>query len=191
MDSLDLTFNNGVATYTALLSSTGGTTVPSTETYSVSNGYFVSSRTSTYMGALNGSKNALIGTMDISGSGVSGHGIRIGVKRGSNYTLADLAGDWRMFGLNITGTCSYQGWERAILVIDSSGNITVGSGLLSDGTVPSFAHASLGTASIASDGTVTTSDNVSFHGVLSTDKTMLVVTVTDSRGGYGLMICVK
>lgn len=96
-----------------------------------------------------------------------------------------------MFGLNITGAGSYQGWMRAILVIDSSGNITVGSGTMSDGTAAPFAHTSLGTASITSDGTVTASYGTGFHGILSADKTMLVITVTDSRGGYGLMVCVK
>lgn len=66
----DFTFNTaGVATYTALLTSTGAATLPSDETYSVSSGFFVSNTLPSYQGALNSGKNILVGTGNISPPG--------------------------------------------------------------------------------------------------------------------------
>lgn len=153
---------------------------------------------SSFRGALNPGGDIIVGVSELSNyGGLTGHALRVAVRKVmySYWTLADLAGTWRTYTLGLGfggGPTSRYGWNRSIITIDSSGNMTAGPGILSDGTAPVDAPGTaLGVASINNAGVVTFSTNTTFYGAISADKTIMVGTMTSDSGGYSLTIWVR
>lgn len=149
-----------------------------------------------FRGALNPGKSIMMGVSELSNyGGLTGHALRMAVRKTTNCSLADLAGSWRIYtlGLGDGGSTSLPGWTRAIMTIDNSGKVTPGPGILSSGTASGDPPGTaLGILSINSaKGIVTSSTNTTFLGALSNDKAVLVGTMTNQDEGHSLTIWVK
>lgn len=94
------------------------------------------------------------------------------VKGGGSFAQSDLEGTW--YGHSLMSG-DYSGWEYATLILDDAGNATYSS-VESDGT--EGIDENPGRLNISSEGILTHSDNSSFHGVMSSDKNILVATET-------------
>ncbi|MDD2900540.1 MAG: hypothetical protein PHI31_17745 [Desulfuromonadaceae bacterium] len=109
-------------------------------------------------------------------------GITLLVKAGSNYTTADLQGTWKMQGFSLPGTSTNFGWQRADVTINNLGaalvtnhitNLNSGAGAEPNNT-DYFAVNSLGV--------VTMTGFPQFRGILSADKNLMVMVMTNSDG---------
>lgn len=106
------------------------------------------------------------------------------------YTAYDLAGTWYWHAI-VSGS-SYDdwiGWYYATSLIDSYGNNNCvnGSYLNCKGETDQTWSS---TISITNDGIISIPDFPTFHGIMNLGKDMLVCTMDDGGGGYGLLICV-
>lgn len=191
---------SGLATFSSTVSNKGATS-DGLANFSVSTGWLTASPDQwdpslKFHGAVNSNQNIMFGVSGFSGAGLTGHALRISVRKATNCSLADLSGTWRTYTLGLGfggGPTSKYGWNRSIVTIDSSGNVTAGPGTLSDGTAPPDAPGTtLGLVYLNNvTGTVTSSTNTTFHAALSSDKAIVVGTMTDQNGGYSLTIWVK
>ncbi|MBN2593018.1 MAG: hypothetical protein JXA81_05875 [Sedimentisphaerales bacterium] len=105
------------------------------------------------------------------------------------YTANDLAGTWHWHAL-VSGSFydDWIGWYYTTSLIDRYGNANWvdGSYLNCKGET---GQTWSGTMSIKSDGIITISNLPTFHGIMGLGKNMLVGTMDDGGGGYGLAIC--
>lgn len=196
----DLTIGtDGLATFPLnAQSSAVGVFTTGEEKFGLSGEWLTESVGPWFRGALNPSGDIIVGVSELSNyGGLTGRALRVAVRKAmySYWTLADLAGTWRTYTLGLGfggGPTSRYGWNRSIITIDSSGNMTAGPGILSDGTAPvDVPGTALGVASINNAGIVTFSTNTTFYGAISADKTIMVGTMTSDNGGYSLTIWVK
>lgn len=186
-----LTFdNNGKGQFSSVAASPGANTSHDSVLVSfTANGVIIDSANNTYHGILSSDKRMTVATMTNNDGGFT---MAIGQKiiSGTSYNLVDLVGTWHMHSL-VTSNNSFAGWATWI-----HGNLTIdesGSGIFSDIEESSGSNTlnNPETFSITSNGVVSIPGNATFHGYLSSDKSILVATITDDRGGYNLTILQK
>lgn len=149
-----------------------------------------------FHGALSFNKNMVFGVSELSNyGGLTGHALRVLVRKAADCTLADLSGAWRIYalGLGLGDSPTPQSrWTRSMTTIDSNGHMTAGPGIFSDGATPANGPGTpLGTASITSDGILSLGAHDTFHGAMSSNKTFVVGTLTGQNGEHSLTIWVK
>lgn len=110
------------------------------------------------------------------------------------YATGDLTGSWNVHVILSGGT---PGWYRYTATVDGAGNVTVSNATNSGGiTVPTFAKwtVAAGTGLDNTVGVVTETGagaNSSFHGKMSSGKTVIAGTSTFAAGTYAMHVCVK
>ena len=135
----------------------------------------------TYHGSISADKSLMINTRSIESA--TTFRIKILQKKGGSFSTADLAGTWDFHNL-MTGTDA--SWVHGVDMIDSSGVVTNASRLFDDGdTSLRPAH----TLTIDANGIISRSDRPSYHGVMSQDKKLMIITVdTGTNGTYHMRV---
>jgi hypothetical protein len=135
---------------------------------------------STYMSS---DKNFIVGTTKRMGE----YTLIIDQKNVSNtnYSLADLQGNWQIHDL--VGGGGWSGWVHGLATFDNNGNFTMNNVVKSDGST----NSSNGKFSIASTGNITINGDSTFNGFMSSDKQLMVTNMTDGGGGGSLGIFQK
>ena len=117
---------------------------------------------------------------------VKGYNLFIGVKQGTGYATADLAGTWRMHGLVSGDSPQWRGWVYGTSTMTSTGSSSFdvhnSSGDNETGS---------GGAHLTSDGILTMDGLTNSHGLMSVDKKTVVFTSTDGGGGFSLYLMQK
>jgi len=117
---------------------------------------------------------------------VKGYNLLIGVKQGSGYATADLAGTWRTHGLVSGDAPQWPGWVYSTVTMTSTGSLSYEDHNSSGDTDTGSA-----TAQLTSDGIFTISGLTGSHGLMSIDKQTAVWTSTDGGGGSSLYLMQK
>ncbi|MHC5039109.1 MAG: hypothetical protein ACYTHM_17510 [Planctomycetota bacterium] len=105
-----------------------------------------------------------------------------------HYTSADLVGTWSFHVLTAGGASGWSGWTRGTSQIDANGDVTFQSIMDSDGG--SSPPTGL-TVSMDAAGVVSLLGDSSYHGQMSLDKDLIVVTMNDGGGGYSLNVSAR
>lgn len=117
---------------------------------------------------------------------VCGYNLGVMVKKsGASFSNTDLTGTWYQHHITSGDFPQLLIWCYSSGIMDNAGNFTF-TGACSDGDTTKS-----GTFSITNDGIVTIVGESSSHGVMSSDKKLIVFTFDDGGGGYGLMMLVK
>ena len=109
---------------------------------------------------------------------------------GTNYTAADLRGNWQMQILTADEANDFQAladYKHGTLNLEDDGNGNY-SYFLANSTTPMSKDYSM---AIGSDGTFSVNGTPTSHGFLSADKSLGIMTATDGSGGYSLFVMQK
>ena len=179
--------SSGNATTSSITRSDGNSTLPGTQTISISSSGIVScAGAPSFHGVMSQDKNTIIVTMNDGG----GYNLIIYQKSAGSYTTTDLQGTWNFHLLTSGDSPDWLGWAHGVSSIDSSGNATWLSITRSNGdsTLPAA-----GTLSISSGGIVSVTGVPSpvFDGFMSQDKNTIIATTNDGGGGYNLIVFQK
>jgi hypothetical protein len=132
-------------------------------------------------GVMSNDKSLVVFTMN---DGGGGHSLCIMQKRSTaTFSANDLPGIWHLHGLAAGDSPQWTGWLRGDAEVRSSGRLSVAL-VRSDGSTDRMTD----TVQISSDGVITLAGVPSAHGVMSDDKSLVVLTITEIRGGYDLLI---
>ena len=134
-----------------------------------------------YHGSISDDKTLMINTR----SKESGTTFRIKIlqKKGGSFTTADLAGIWDFHNI-VSGTNA--SWTYGVDTISTTGVVTNTSILNNSGDTTT--RATTQTLTLDANGVITRADNLSYHGVMSQDKNLIVVTVDAGPGSYRLKV---
>lgn len=165
-------------------------TVPPQSTLAVSpNGVITIAENPTWLGNFSLDKEMVVWSstsMPHDGLDEEGYGLTIMMKLHTGFTESDLAGDWFFQSLVAGDSPQWYGWYRSSSVIDSMGNVMSISFINSNGDTNSGGVTY--DMDISPDGIISVAAVPSWHGVLSNDRNTIVITTTDSLGGYALHI---
>jgi fibronectin type 3 domain-containing protein len=184
--------NAGTVTVRESGASGANLTIPNVPALSVTSGTGVSAgvvketgagSNSTFHGKMSSGKNLIVGT-STQGTSIALH---ILVKRvpGITYSSADLAN--KSFGYQKIYSGSSHFWELAAGSTDGSGRITLASKEDSSGPL-SLPAPNYATLSITGTGIVTIDNEITFSGVMSSDKNTIVGTSTDAAGKHSIRV---
>jgi len=180
---------NGRGIFTNVETSPGAYTANDSLFVSVSSSGVISdSLLSTYHGFMSADKKLVVATMNSIDGGFT-LAISQKIILGTSYALSDLVGTWQMHSVvSSTNISGYDGWINAKLTIDNSGN-----GIFSEIEESSGMNIynDPGLITISSSGIVEIAGDNTFHGYLSSDKSTLVATLSDYRGGYTITVLQK
>jgi len=155
-----------------------------------SDGIITISGLTEFRGVMNDNKNIIVAVATMcpgESSGVCGYNLMIGVKQGeSSFNTADLKGTWYHHGLVSGDSPQFIGWFYGTFLVDNVGNAVI-STQSSDGNT----YNRNGNLSITNDGIVTSTGESSNHGVMNSNKNLIIYTMNDGGGGYNLMLLVK
>lgn len=134
-------------------------------------------------------KNAFAGTLNDGGGALD---LFTFVKMtGSGFSTADLAGTWWTHGLMTGDAPNFLAWSRLKQSFDAAGVATCLEHLNSSGDADCVSRSGWHYA-VSADGVVTSSIGLSnLHGIMSPDKSMIVITWNDGGGGYGYSVSTK
>src|SRR3990172_3374302 len=104
---------------------------------------------------------------------------------GAAFSMGDLQGTWDFNSLATSGTI---GWMHGVLFVDNTGMGGMTSLIRNGMPWPSTDNVPF---SMFPCGIVGMGDDNTFHGVLSQDKNMMVVTRTGASGHYDLMVLMR
>lgn len=127
-----------------------------------------------YHGIMSQDKNLIVSTR----SNTAGDGYRLEIlqKQGGVFSMSDLAGRWYFHSLRSGGSAQ---WRQGLEQIDASGNVSRLLLNTSDGdTIPGSPYE----LSIDAAGVITRSTSSSYHGVMSQDKKLIVMTRSTDNG---------
>ena len=103
--------------------------------------------------------------------------------------ISPLAGTWDFHMVTSGDSPQWTGWVHALVTADVNGDVDFISGVGSDGDItpppPSMSLA------VSNSGEITAADGSDFHGVMTSDRDMLVGVVTDGGGGSTLLLGTK
>ena len=137
-------------------------------------------------GKMNQSKDIILVTDTYSGIEYE---LGIFTKAGGTFSQSDLTGTWNLHGLTSgDNPPQWIGWSYGGMNIDNSGALAFSFMNRSDGDTSLPSSDSL---SITSSGIVSSTGIQSFHGAMTQSKDLIVGTMTDSGGGYDLVIFMK
>jgi len=176
---------SGNVTRVSTITSDGSNTLGSNYSLNIdSTGIVTRPDIATYHGSMSADKSLMINTR----SKESGTTFRVKIlqKHGATFNTADLQGTWKYHNL-VTGIDA--SWERGVDTIDANGVVTRVSRINNQGdTALTNSH----TLIIDSTGVITRTDNISFHGVMSENKKLIIITTTsDLSGGYRMKVLQK
>lgn len=118
-----------------------------------------------------------------------GSALMIFRKRGGAFAQNDLFGTWNFHRLTAGGDNATSGWASGSMTMSSPGTAIV-TAVQTHDTLMSEVGSSF-FVSMDGDGIVTSSGDNTFHGVMSRDKNMMVVTRTGAGGHYDLMVLMR
>jgi len=136
-------------------------------------------------GIINPAKDMVVLTMDTSNGG---YDLSILSKQGtSTFTTYDLKGSWEFLALTSGDSPQYIGWAHGIKTIDADGNWSFTSMTRSNGdsTIPEDL-----TVFISPPGIVTYS-GTDFHGIMNSQKDIIIGVMTDGGDGYDMVVSVR
>ncbi len=108
----------------------------------------------------------------------------MGIFYNSIVTVADLRGPWTLHAITANYAGGYAGWNYGEMTVTDNGVATVTSMTRKNGDTsvpPPFALA------VTSNGTVT-GLSPGYHGVMSSDRSLVVGTMNDGSGGFNLIV---
>lgn len=165
---------SGTVTRVSRVMSNGSTTVGSSYSLNVdSSGNITRPDVSTYHGAMSQDKSLMVNTRSRESN--TTYALLILQKQGGSFSSADLQGTWNFHKL-ISGPGAE--WRYGVDSIDANGLVTRVSRLRSGGTTDT---GPIHTLAITANGVVSRTDQPSFHGVMSQDKNLIVVTNTSGN----------
>ncbi|MBL7000292.1 MAG: hypothetical protein ISR73_10560 [Gammaproteobacteria bacterium] len=129
---------------------------------------------SSYHGVMSQDKQLIVSTR----SNLDGDGYRLEImqKQGGVFSMSDLAGRWYFHSLR-SGASSQ--WRQGLETIDASGNVERTLLNTSDGdTIPGSPY----TLTMDAGGVITRTDTATYHGVMSQDKKLIVMTRSTDGG---------
>ncbi len=153
-------------------------------------GRFTTPRISSFRGEMNIGKDLIVTTATMApgdASDVRGYNLQVLVKSGATFAMSDLGGTWRMHGLVSGDAPDWLGWYRLDVTIGLDGVVALlpGSYRTSSGATDQPVNFTL---SLTSQGVVTVAGRPDWHGTVSDDKSLLVMTMNAPDGGYQLCI---
>ena len=175
----------GHATVPSITRSDGDSTPPGDTTMAISPSGIVTIPGTDFHGVLNAHAGMIVNTMT---DGGGGYNLGISLKQGgSTYSLGDLEGMWSFHTLTSGEASDWLGWLYGTQTITDTGDATVTSITRSDGdsTIPG------GTTMTISSSGIVTIPGTEFHGVMNSQKDMIVSTMDDGGGGYNLSIYLR
>jgi len=176
---------NGDCTFTSITRSDGNPNLPPDTTMAISPSGVVTILETNFHGIMNSQKDMIVGVMT---DGDEGYGLIIFTKQvTSTYTTSDLEGTWDFHYLVSGDYPQWTGWVYGTESIGANGDCTFTSITRSDGD-PNLPPDT--TTAISPSGVVTIPET-NFHGIMNSQKDMIVGVMTDGGGGYGLMTFTK
>lgn len=144
-------------------------------------------------GVMNSGENLSVLTGSYSpadAAGVGNDNLIVSIKRtGATFATTDMAGTWQYHALSVGDGAGTNLWAYGTFTVDAGGVLSYASMTRSTGDASLPAAETL---VMSADGTVTSASRPSLHGVMSSDKKVIVYTVTDEEGGpYTLAVAVK
>jgi len=166
---------SGNVTRVALTDSNGDTTPGSPYILSMDNtGVLTRPDLSSYHGVMSQDKQLIVSTR----SNLANDGFRLEIlqKQGGVFSMSDLAGRWYFHSLR-SGASSQ--WRQGLETIDANGNVERTLLNTSDGdTIPGSPY----TLTMDASGVITRTDTATYHGVMSQDKKLIVMTRSTDGG---------
>lgn len=134
-----------------------------------------------YHGSISDDKTLMVNTR----SKESGTTFRIKIlqKKGGSFTTADLAGTWDFHNI-VSGTNA--SWTYGVDTISSNGVVTNTSIFNNSGDTTT--RATTQTLILDANGVITRTNNTSYHGVMSQDKNLMIITTSAGTGAYRLKV---
>jgi hypothetical protein len=144
-------------------------------------------------GKLSPSKT-ILGALSMEGPG--GRGMIVGTKAGGTFSSRDLAGSWYSAYFADSSRTNNPKWRFVTLNMNTSGDVTGGSSIHSDGTSSTLSGGAfpVDATGIITSGSVTATGGggATFpHGKLDASKTLLAAVASEDQGGRGIMVGVK
>ena len=178
----------GALTIASVMTPTGPGTPPSAgyDTLQISPAGLVTMTTdTTFHGVMTADKKAVFGVGTRSGTIPSPYFTTL-LLTGQSFAQADLSAVWEFHLLTSGANLAASNWFYGRVNIGSTGTVTSRYGLAPSGaTLPA-----IGPLNLASDGTITSSGNTTYHGRMSWGKDFYVRTQTTS-GASSLSLAVK
>jgi len=176
---------NGDCTFTSITRSDGNPNLPLDTTMAISPSGVVTIQETDFHGIMNSQKDMIVGVMT---DGSWGYGLMIFTKQvTSTYTTSDFEGTWDFHDLVSGNSSQWIGWVYGTENTGANGDCSFTSITKSDGD-PNLPPDT--TMAISPSGVVTI-PGTDFHGIMNSQKDMIVGVMTDGGGGYGLMIFTK
>jgi len=173
--------NNGNVTRVSIVNSDNSVILGSNYVLNIdAQGNITRADKASYHGSISADKTLMINTR----SKESGTTFRIKIlqKKGGGFSTADLAGTWDFHNL-VSGTNA--SWTYGVDTIDSSGVVTNTSRFNNIGdTSTRRAH----TLTIDTNGIIKRNGSPSFHGVMSQDKSLMIITLTADTSAYRMKV---
>src|SRR3990170_2196431 len=118
-----------------------------------------------------------------------GSALMIFRKRGGAFAQNDLFGTWNFHRLTAGSDHATSGWASGTMTMSSPGTAIVNANQTHNNDMSEVGSSFF--VSMGGDGIVTSSGDNTFHGVMSQDKNMMVVTRTGASGHYDLMVLMR
>ena len=118
-----------------------------------------------------------------------GSALMIFRKRGGAFAQNDLFGTWNFHRLTAGSDHATSGWASGTMTMSSPGTAIVNAIQTHNNDMSEVGSSFF--VSMVGDGIVTSSGDNTFHGVMSQDKNMMVVTRTGASGHYDLMVLMR
>lgn len=183
--------NSGYATCQLFENSSGTASCQSMQgmpTFDVTNGIITSAQIPTWHGVLNISSTISVSTLT---DGAGNGNIAIGLKMGSGFSVQDLQGTWRMFVL-ASGDAGTSGWAISTQQINNTGTMTCLDYLNDEGDNTCAGHFDNPTQfNLSGQGILTPNGALDVHGIVSLDKKIVALTLSDGSGAYDLAVMIK
>ena len=116
-----------------------------------------------------------------------GYALGILIKGGGEFTAGDLQGHWDFHSLTSGDFPQHPGWAHGTQTIDADGNCSFTS-ITRSNEIPTIPEEL--TVAISSSGVVTHA-GTDFHGIMNSQKDMVVGVMTNPWGGYDMVISVR
>lgn len=175
----DIAIDSGGAwTVTNVQRSSGSGTSGKVVVMTMNSNGVITAPTNSFYGAMTSDKNLVVCTY-LNGDGTTAFLLLVRTG-GTGFSIADLAGSWRINNLTISAQSNY--WNRSLGVIDSNGNmkgyIVTGSGAeTNSGNEPPL--------TVSPAGIINRVSSQKGEGILALNKKLIIYTDTDSTGTNG------
>jgi hypothetical protein len=110
-------------------------------------------------------------------------------KQGGAFAQGDLFGTWSFHRLTAGGDNATSGWASGTMMMNSPGTAVITAIQTHNSNRTEVGSSFF--VSMGGDGIVTSSGDNTFHGVMSQDKNMMVLTKTNASGHYDLMVLMR